>query len=184
MYLLYILRRYTKSCLLCFFNNPLFNSQKFLFTCNNYNISILTEVLHDLRLHGVCLLGVCRLGVCEGLPGSGQGPLQLPGQPGQLRGVLHIGKGEDGMRRKRGDKGQEEEESEAMEYCTCNIVIHVTLCYNILLLYSAHPCTGSGGSCPRKCRLQEKEDIYCTCAKLMPSSARNSTREFGITFNK
>ena len=78
----------------------------------------------------------------------------------------------------------QEEESEAMEYCTCNIVIHVTLCYNILLLYSAHPCTGSGGSCPRKCRLQEKEDIYCTCAKLMPSSARNSTREFGITFNK
>ena len=29
-----ILRRHTKSCLLCFFNNPLFNSQNFLFTCN------------------------------------------------------------------------------------------------------------------------------------------------------
>ena len=27
-----ILRRQTKSCLLCFFNNPLFNSQNFLFT--------------------------------------------------------------------------------------------------------------------------------------------------------
>ena len=81
-------------------------------------ISILTEVLHDL--HPVCPLGVCPLGVgllgvCEGLPGSRQGPGQLLGQPGQLRGVLHIGKGEDGM---RGDKGQEEEESEAMEYCT------------------------------------------------------------------
>ena len=37
-----ILRRHTKSCLLCFFNNPLFNSQNFLFTC-------LCSFLHALQ---------------------------------------------------------------------------------------------------------------------------------------